>query len=142
MLFVLDLEEGPYGDLRARLVRMVDVAVGASEIRVLPPRAGRRDLVAMTATDDGVLAIYDDDAGALARVFGRDPATGAPEVGRQPFGLAVQDLGGAVARVFVGSFGQAVVSAVDVPLDAPDAASLVPSPVDPTRPLRIGEVTP
>ncbi len=142
MLFVLDLEEGPYGDLRARLVRMVDVAVGAAEIRVLPARPGKRDLVVMTATDDGVLAVYDDEAGAIARVFGRDPVTGAPQVGRQPFGLAVQDLGTGVARVFVGSFGEAIVSAVDVPLDTPDAASLVPSPVDPTRPLRIGEVTP
>ena len=56
--------------------------------------------------------------------------------------VAVQDLGTGVARVFVGSFDQAVVSAVDVPLAAPDSASVVPSPVDPTRPLRIGEVTP
>ncbi|HEX8970823.1 hypothetical protein, partial [Oryzihumus sp.] len=95
----------------------------------------------MTATDDGVLAIYDDEAGALARVFGRDQVTGAPEVGRKPFGLAVQDLGTGVARVFVGSFGEAVISAVDVPLAAPDSARVVPSPVDPTRPLRIGEVT-
>ncbi len=141
MLFVLDLEEGPYGDLRARLVRMIDVGVGAAEVRVLPPRAGKRDLVAMTATDDGVLAIYDDDAGALARVFSRDAVTGAPEVGRQPFGLAVQDLGGA-ARLFVGSFERAYVTPVDVPLDAPDAAHLVPSPADPSKPLRIGEVTP
>jgi hypothetical protein len=142
MLFVLDLEEGPYGDLRARLVRMIDVAVGAAEIRVLPARAGKRDLVAMTATDDGVLAIYDDEAGALARVFTRDPVTGAPEVGRSPFGLAVQDLGAGVARLFVGSFARAYVTPVDVPLDAPDAAHLVPSPADPTQPLRIGEVTP
>lgn len=142
MLFVLDLEEGAYGDLRARVVRMVDVAVGASEIRVLPARAGKRDLVAMTATDDGVLAIYDDDAGALARVFGRDRLTGAPEVGRAPFGLAVQDLGSGVARLFVGSFERGYVTPVDVPLDAPDRAQLVPSPADPTRPLRIGEETP
>lgn len=142
MLFVLDLEEGPFGDLRARLVRMVDVGVGAAEVRVLPARAGKRDLVAMTATDDGVLAIYDDDAGALARVFARDAITGAPEVGRQPFGLAVQDLGGGLARLFVGSFERAYVTPVDVPLDAPDEARLVPSPADPSRPLRIGEVTP
>ena len=142
MLFVLDLEEGPYGDLRARLVRMIDVGVGAAEVRVLPARAGKRDLVAMTATDDGVLAVYDDDAGALARVFSRDAVTGAPEVGRQPFGLAVQDLGAGVARLYVGSFERAYVTPVDVPLDSPDGAHLVPSPVDPTKPLRIGEVTP
>lgn len=142
MLFVLDLDEGPFGDLRAQLVRMVNIGLGVSEVKVLPARAGQRDLVAITATDDGVLALYDDDTGALARVFGRDPVTGAPEVGRTPFGLAVEDRGGGTARVYVGSFQQGVVTPVDVPLAAPGLAQWVPSPSDPRKPLRIGEVTP
>ena len=63
------------------------MGLGANEVEVLPVRAGKGDLVAVTASDDGLLWIYDDDQEALVRVIGRDPATGIPLLGRQPFGL-------------------------------------------------------
>jgi hypothetical protein len=130
MLFVLDLVEGRTG-LEPRLAGMFDVGLGANEVEVLPVRAGMRDLVAVTASDDGLLWIYDDEQEALVRVFGRDPRTGIPLLGRQPFGLAVRD-DGASARLFVSSFEDGFVTPVDVPLDAPWTAA------DPSADQRIG----
>jgi hypothetical protein len=130
VLFVLDLVEGRTG-LEPRLAGLFDVGLGANEVAVLPVRAGKGDLVAVTASDDGLLWIYDDDQEALVRVFGRDPHTGIPLLGRQPFGLAVRD-DGASARVFVSSFKDEFVTPVDIPLDAPWTAA------DPSADQRIG----
>lgn len=140
LLLVLELATGPDGALAPALVRTVQLGLGASEVRVLPARAGRRDLVAVTAFDDELLAIYDDDAGAVRRVFTRDETTGAPLVGGQPFGLAVEPRDAATARVYVGSFEDGFVSAVDVPLDAPWDAALVTT-AGATSALRIGQVS-
>jgi hypothetical protein len=140
LLVVLDLAEGNVGEPRPRLVRTLEIGVGASEVRVLPARPGRRDLVAVTATEDGVLWIYDDEAGAMAKVFGRDPTTGAPLLGHLPFGIAVQDRGPELARLFVGSFEDGFVTTVDVPLDDPAGAALIRS--DEGAVVRLGEVSP
>ncbi len=148
VLLVLELEEGANGELQPRLVSdPVKIGFGVGPVRVLPLRpGGLRDLVAVTAADDGELTVYDDEAGLVRDVFGRDPATGVPVVGRAPFGLAVQDLrstpgtGDGDARVFVGAFTDGFVSAVDVPLSGSAAAKLVPA-ADGKTPLRIG-VTP
>ncbi len=131
LLMVLDLVEGRAG-VEPRLAGLFDVGLGANEVEVLPVRAGRGDLVAVTASDDGLLWIYDDDQEALVRVFGRDPRTGIPLLGRQPFGLAARD-DGASARVFVSSFRDGFVTPVDVSLDAPWTAA------DPQPSQRIGE---
>lgn len=133
VLFVLDLVEGRTG-LEPRLAGIFDVGLGANEVEVLPPRAGKGDLVAVTASDDGLLWIYDDEQNSLVRVFGRDPRTGIPLLGRQPFALAARD-DGASARLFVSSFKDGFVTPVDVPLDAPWTAA------DPSAAQRIG-VTP
>jgi len=130
ILFVLDLVEGRTG-LEPRLAGIFDVGLGANEVEVLPVRAGKGDLVAVTASDDGLLWIYDDEQEALVRVFGRDPLTGIPLLGRQPFGLAARD-DGASARLFVSSFEDGFVTPVDVPLDAPWTAA------DPSADQRIG----
>lgn len=133
LLFVLDLVEGRAG-IEPRLAGLFDVGLGANEVEVLPARAGKGDLVAVTASDDGLLWIYDDDQEALVRVFGSDPSTGIPLLGRQPFGLVARD-DGASARLFVSSFEDGFVTPVDVPLDQPWTAA------DPRADQRIG-VTP
>jgi hypothetical protein len=143
VLLVLELDEGPDGQPQPRLVSWVDAGMGASEVAVLPPRqGGARDLVAVTASDDGLVWIYDDEVGEMRKVFGRDPVTGAPELGLNPYALAVTPLDKAPAspsspvtacqgapstcgRVYVGSFQDAWVGAVDVPLDDPGSAAVV-----------------
>ncbi len=165
VLMILDLVESAVGSLDVKLVRKLDVGLGAAEVKVLPRRPNvacndqngtpisggcpQRDLVAITATEDGRFLIYDDEAGRMRDVFGRDPVTGEPSVGRSPFGLAVQDLraqpgtGDGNARVFVGSFLDDFVTAVDVPLSGPAPADFVREGTGPSAPpRRIGQVTP
>src|SRR5512133_691449 len=149
VLLVIDLEEGPGGRPQPRLVNWVDAGLGASEVAVLPPRpnvacaaAGgcpQRDLVAVTAGDDGLVWSYDDEVGEMRKVFGRNPESGTPDLGRYPYGLAVSrpeatqppsslaacQSAGACARVYVGSFQDASVSAVDVPLADPGSAEIL-----------------
>jgi hypothetical protein len=82
--------------------------------------------VAALAGDDGVVWIYDDETGARFAI-GRDPTTGAPRVGHSPFGLAVDPHvlpGTNSARVYVGSFQEHFVTAIDVPLDDPERVDL------------------
>lgn len=149
-LLVVEIASSPGGDPRLDVVRIVDdnVGLGASEVRVLPPRPGGvRDLVALTASEDGNVWIYDDETGAMRDVFRRDATTGRPVLGRAPFGLAVQDLrpagaGEGSARVFVGSFEDDFVTAIDVPLQGGAPATIVSSPAAPGVPMRIGQVTP
>jgi hypothetical protein len=95
-------------------------------------------VVAISAFDDAVVALWDDDQEALVKVFGRDPMTGRPTAGRQPFALAVEDRGSNQARVFVGSFDQSFVTPIDVDLAQPSNASIpmAASLTDPYR--RIG----
>lgn len=129
LLVVGDLSENLAGQLQLTIADRIPIGYGAGDVRVLPPRAGKRDVVAALAGDDGVLWIYDDDTGARV-ALGRDPATGAPTVGRGPFPLAVDPdpidpLGENVARVYVGSFREYFVTPVDVPLAAPETAHIV-----------------
>ncbi len=121
VLVVLDLAEDGAGGLTVNFVRSFPLGMGASEVKVLPVRAGKRDVVAVTATGDGLVWIYDDEAGAMVKVFGRG-ADGIPELGRQPYGMAVRSLDASTARLFVASFGQGFVSAVDVLLADPGQA--------------------
>ena len=57
-------------------------------------------------------------------------------MGRQPFALAVRDLG-ATADVYVAAFDQSTVSVLSVPLDAPWNADLKRDATG--TPLRIGK---
>jgi len=97
---------------------------------VLPARAGKRDVVAALATDSGRITIYDDETGTVvgvgADLAGTSP-TGAPLVGHAPIALARDPVlkPGNVARLYVVSFQESYVTAIDVPLDDPAAACLV-----------------
>jgi DNA-binding beta-propeller fold protein YncE len=123
VVMVLDLVENVAGAPDYRLVRVLDAGLGAGQIRVLPPRAGKRDLVVWTNSSAGTVTVYDDEVGAVARVLTYDPVTGAPVAGREPFGLAVADAG-ASATVYLAAFGSSTVSVLDVPLASPGQASL------------------
>lgn len=142
VLIVLEVDEAQFGVPAFRFIGAIPVGFGPAEVRVLPRRAGKRDVVAITVSDEGLLWIYDDDVGAMARVFGRDGVTGAPLLGRVPYGIAVQDRG-ATARLYVTAFDSSFVTPVDVPLDNPGEAVIVEvaDPADPTRqvPRRLGQ---
>lgn len=131
-LLVLDLEDGPLGVPSLDLIRMVPLGLGASQLRVLAPRPGLRDLVAITSTTEGLLTIYDDEAGAVAKVFalaqtGQGPENpggapiGTPLVGRQPFGLAIDEQDGR-DWIYVGAFESAAVTAVSLDPADPSGA--------------------
>jgi len=128
LLLVVDLWEDVAGLLRFTIVDQIPIGYGAEEVRVLPERAGKRDVVVALAQDDGVLWVYDDETGERVAVS-RSPVTGAPLVGRTPGGLAVDPLrlAGNVVRVYVGSFQESFVTPIDVPLDAPETAAIVTS---------------
>lgn len=141
-LLVLELRAAANGGAEIAFVRMIDVGLGASEVKVLP-REGRPDLVAVTASDDGILWIYDDEDGVMKKAIARDASTGAPRLGERPFGLAADPaVTTGTVRLYVGSFEDGYVTPVDVPLDAPQDAAIVMDPADATRPRRIGRERP
>lgn len=135
-LVVLELSESGKGGPDARWIRGIDVGVTASELLVIP-RDGKRDLVVMTSLDDDLLWIYDDEVGAMAKVFARNPYTGVPPLGHYPSGITGRDMGGGVWRVYVASYHDHWVSAVDIRLDDPASASIV-NAAGTSLPLRMG----
>jgi hypothetical protein len=103
-LIVIGVDDARSASPKLNVVRAVPLPNGANELRVIP-RTGRSDLVAVTCTSGGVLALYDDDVGELvAQVQG---------VGLQSFGLAVAARAGA-ARLFVGNFSDGRITVIDV----------------------------
>lgn len=125
VLLVLDLQENASGVPAMTVLDEVPVGMGTGQVLVLPPRPGLRDLVVVSGSADGVLTVYDDEQGEIARAIPMDTTTGAPEVGRAPYGLAAELLpGGTVARVYVAASLQAVVGMVDVPLAQPGQAQV------------------
>lgn len=98
------------------IVRGVPLLEGPNAV-VTIPRPGRSDLVAITCTGAGALALYDDDVGNVATLV--------PGVGLQPFAIAVdrRDPG---ARLFVSNFDDGRIAVIDVPdLGRPQDARLV-----------------
>lgn len=127
-LAVLELVEGARGDLGLRLLRAVPLGLGPGSLLVVP-RAGRGDLVVVADTSGNDVFVYDDDAGAVVRAFGRDETPGSrfagrPIAGRQPFGLAAEPVPGTGQRIYVGSFGEGIVTVIDLDPDAPHAAQV------------------
>jgi hypothetical protein len=124
VLMILDIVEDASGVPSVRLVRIVDAGLGTGQVRVLPPRAGQRDLVVWANGTAGTLTVYDDDAGAVSSVLALDASTGAPVVGREPFGVTVSDQG-ANARVYVAAFNDSTVAVVNVPQADPGSATFL-----------------
>jgi hypothetical protein len=125
LLLVLDLEPDLTGRPSLKVLTTARTGLGSSQLQVLPVRAGRRDVVVVSSVTDGMLTVYDDEQGEVVRVIPVDTATGAPEAGRGPFGLAMALRSGvtpAEARVYVAASREQVVGVVDVPLDAPGEA--------------------
>ncbi len=118
------------------ILNVVPLDRGVSEVRVIP-RAGQRDLVAVTATDDSTLTLYDDEQGHVVRTFtvcGASDAdagapapcnTGASILGINPFGLAVEKLASGRVRLYVGSFDRSWINLIEIDPAHPSAP---PSP--------------
>lgn len=134
-LLVLDIEDGPLGRPPdpIPILNVVPIGLGASEVRVLA-RPGLRDLVVVTSTVEGLVTLYDDEIGAVSKVFAlaqtMDPAEnpggmplGTPLVGQQPFGLAVESRGG-LEWIYVSAFGSSVVTAITVDPADPSGAKI------------------
>jgi hypothetical protein len=97
-------------------VRGVPLPDAPNQVAVIS-RPGRGDLVAVSATSGGSVAIYDEDVGELVALV--------PGLGVQPYGLAV-DHRGTAARLYVSLFGDGRVGVIDIPdLDRPQEAHLV-----------------
>jgi hypothetical protein len=125
-LAVMDLTDTA-GRPTARILNVIPLDRGATEVRVVP-RAGLPDLVAVTSTDDSTLTLYDDQSGSIAKVFEVCSATaasqtpdapppcdlGKPLLGKQPFGLAVEQIDGGLARLYVGSFDRSWVNVITI----------------------------
>jgi hypothetical protein len=139
-LVVLELPEGGLGRPEPQVVASLDIGMMAGDVHLIP-RAGKRPLVAVTAVEDDLLWIYDDEIGAMVKVFGK-AATGVPVLGHRLSAItSIANPAGDKVRVFVTSYQDNWVSAVDVPLADPGGATVVPDPSDSSKPWRLG-VTP
>jgi hypothetical protein len=143
-LLVVEIEEGVVGVTSARVRKVVPIGLGAGSVRVLPLRPGLGDLVVVPSTGDGTLQLYDDEVEAVVRIISIDQSTGAPEAGRFPSAMAVEDRG-TEALVYVAAFGDWTVSVLRVPLASPTSADLLRHPPGTPlagKPLRIGSPKP
>jgi len=104
------------------VVGAVPLPDGATDVAVIPrastagePRRG--DLVAVTCSGAGVVAVYDEEVGQVVAQV--------PGVGVQPAELSV-DLRGNAARLYTSNFGDGRIAVIDIPnLDNPQDARLV-----------------
>lgn len=136
-LAVYDITESALATPKMRLLRVVPTCLGSGELEVLA-RPGQRDLVALTCDLEGALLFYDDEVGTVVHRIGLDPGTGAPVLGKRPFGLAREareagrctprwnDLHGptACARLYVAAFDSSWVNLVELDPGAPAQALL------------------
>ncbi len=115
-LLVASIDDPKSDSPRLQIVRGNPLPETPNEVVVLA-RPGRGDLLAITCTNAGVIALYDDDVG--------DVVVQIPGVGLQPFGLTV-DRRGDGARLYTTNFQDGRVAVVDIPdLAQPQAARLV-----------------
>jgi len=152
-LAVFDLAPDSYNQPSMLLERAVNTCQGGGQLRVLPQRAGKRDLVALTCDTQAILMLYDDEIGDVVSYVWLDPGTGQPLLGRQPFGMAVEPidpsraitspqvpyapgvsspytpspctLGNSCVRIYVASFAQSWVNLVELDPASPQQMSLV-----------------
>jgi hypothetical protein len=125
-LAVLDVSEDQTGRPAMKLIRLVFLDRGPSEIRLLSARTapgdGRplRELVGISASDGDTVYLYDDEAGAIVNALTLR-ASGNFALGDQPFGIAVEPRGPGRDRLFVGSFQNHEVTSLEVDLAHPGA---------------------
>jgi len=124
-LIVLDLQPTSVGTIAAVPIRTVPLTTGVSEMLVLP-RAGKRDVVAISAVDDGEIWFYDDEIGVVTGVLSR-ASNGVPLVGLGPFAMTSEDRGGGVLRIYLTAFHGNEVTVLQVnDLDDPDPNTTPP----------------
>jgi WD40 repeat protein len=106
-----------------RLVDSVPMPDGPTQVTLVPRGDTRSELVVVSCSAAGVVAIYDPDVG---QVVAQVAVSEVPrEQVSQPFGIAVQQQGNA-ARLFVSNFGDGRVAVIDLPdLASPQLARLV-----------------
>ncbi|MDR0966815.1 MAG: hypothetical protein LBM75_10035 [Myxococcales bacterium] len=104
-LLTIDISVDPISGLaRNQVLSFVELPEGASQMAVLP-RPGKRDLLAVSCTDSGLVILYDGELGV---------PTGAIPV-ETPYGIAWTALDGVGARLFVASFKAHSVEIIDLP---------------------------
>jgi hypothetical protein len=106
-----------------RLVDSVPMPDGPTQVSLVSRGPARSELVVVSCSAAGVVAIYDPDVGqVVAQVAVSEVAR---EQVSQPFALAVQQQDNA-ARLFVSNFGDGRVAVIDIPdLSSPQLARLV-----------------
>ena len=106
-----------------RLVDSVPMPDGPTQVTLVSRGPTRSELVVVSCSAAGVVAIYDPDVG---QVVSQVAVSEVPrEQVAQPFGIAVQQQGNA-ARLFVSNFGDGRVAVIDLPdLASPQFARLV-----------------
>jgi hypothetical protein len=146
-LVVFSIARDAYQQPSMALQQVVPTCLGTGDLKVLPPRPGRGDLVALTCDQEGSLVIYDAELGFVTSYIGLDPDTGLPILGRLPFGIAAEPidparaitvpasptaydpspcvLGGSCDRLYVGSFLDNWVNILEMDPDRPESIALV-----------------
>jgi hypothetical protein len=122
-LLIVNVESSEGDSPRLSVVGSVPLPLGPTEVALVPRGDGRGELVLISCSDAGVVAIYDPDVGqVVAQVsVGQLRGTESP----RPFGLDVQREGNS-ARIFASNFGDGRISVIDIPnLDSPQDARLV-----------------
>lgn len=132
-LLVLAIQDLNAPEPALRIERIVPLPDGAGEVRVIP-RAGRGDLVAVSCSTAGALALYDADVGevlGLVSNMGQDTEDDGTDAFEETYAMTVDvraDGPGGVpgARIFLASFDDDRVAVVDVKdLSKPQDARLV-----------------
>lgn len=111
LLLVLDINTSVLGEAALRPARAVPMGIGLGPVAVVP-RPGKRDLVVVPDTTGNEVHLYDDEAGALVTSFGRDEL-GRPYI-QEPYAVAPQALPGGAWRVWVSSFRDGTLTAIDI----------------------------
>lgn len=115
-LLVANVDEPTAGAPRVTLADVIVLPGSVNALRVID-RAGAPPVVVFTSSQGDGVGIYDDAVGAVVRFL--------PNVGRTPFGIAV-DVQGSGARVFVSNFADGRVAVIDLAdLSRPQDARVV-----------------
>ncbi|HEX8825208.1 MAG TPA: hypothetical protein VF794_35155 [Archangium sp.] len=122
-LVVVDVQGLETDSPSLRLVDSVPLPDGPTQVTLVPRGPTRSELVVVSCSASGVVAIYDPDVGQVVSQITVGEVTG--DRSPQPFGIAVQQTGNA-ARLFVSNFGDGRISVIDIPaLESPQLARLV-----------------